>query len=119
MAGFGWALAHGYDVVVEMDADGSHAPEQLPRMLEALETPFAAANVPVTHRGVAQEFSVVSVHVPPGDPRSTVDWPSAAEDTWRTRASSRSRAAARAPRVPPAEISVIVSPGSPERARGR
>jgi uroporphyrin-III C-methyltransferase / precorrin-2 dehydrogenase / sirohydrochlorin ferrochelatase len=30
--------------------------------------------VPVTHRGVAQEFHVVSVHVPPGDERSTVDW---------------------------------------------
>jgi uroporphyrin-III C-methyltransferase / precorrin-2 dehydrogenase / sirohydrochlorin ferrochelatase len=30
--------------------------------------------LPVTHRGVAQEFHVVSVHVPPGDDRSTVDW---------------------------------------------
>ena len=28
---------HGYDVLVEMDADGSHAPEQLPRLLAALE----------------------------------------------------------------------------------
>lgn len=27
----------------------------------------AAANVPVTHRGVSQEFHVISVHVPPGD----------------------------------------------------
>lgn len=37
VAGFSWALEHGYDVVVEMDADGSHAPEQLPRLLAALE----------------------------------------------------------------------------------
>ena len=37
IAGFGWAREHGYDVVVEMDADGSHAPEQLPRLLSALE----------------------------------------------------------------------------------
>lgn len=37
VAGFGWAKQHGYDVVVEMDADGSHAPEQLPRLLAALE----------------------------------------------------------------------------------
>jgi len=37
VAGFGWAREHGYDVVVEMDADGSHAPEQLPRLLAALE----------------------------------------------------------------------------------
>jgi glycosyltransferase involved in cell wall biosynthesis len=37
LAGFAWARAHDYDVVVEMDADGSHAPEQLPRLLAALE----------------------------------------------------------------------------------
>ena len=37
IAGFAWAREHGYDVVVEMDADGSHAPEQLPRLLAALE----------------------------------------------------------------------------------
>jgi dolichol-phosphate mannosyltransferase len=36
VAGFAWAREHGYDVVVEMDADGSHAPEQLPRLLAAL-----------------------------------------------------------------------------------
>ena len=30
MAGFSWAKDKGYDVVVEMDADGSHAPEELP-----------------------------------------------------------------------------------------
>ena len=34
----------------------------------------AAAGVPLTHRGVAQEFHVISAHVPPGDQRSTVDW---------------------------------------------
>jgi len=37
LAGFAWAREQGYDVVVEMDADGSHAPEQLPRLLAALE----------------------------------------------------------------------------------
>jgi len=36
IAGFRWALAEGYDVVVEMDSDGSHAPEELPRLLTAL-----------------------------------------------------------------------------------
>ena len=36
IAGFRWALADGYDVVVEMDSDGSHAPEELPRLLTAL-----------------------------------------------------------------------------------
>ena len=37
VAGFGWGLERGYDVLVEMDADGSHAPEQLPRLLDALQ----------------------------------------------------------------------------------
>ena len=36
LAGFGWAHDRGYDAVVEMDADGSHAPEQLPKLLDAL-----------------------------------------------------------------------------------
>lgn len=36
LAGFSWALQEGYEVVVEMDADGSHQPEQLPRLLDAL-----------------------------------------------------------------------------------
>jgi len=36
LAGFAWALDKGYDVLVEMDADGSHQPEQLQRLLVAL-----------------------------------------------------------------------------------
>ena len=36
VAGFRWGMQRGYDVLVEMDADGSHQPEQLPRLLEAL-----------------------------------------------------------------------------------
>ncbi|MCM4082544.1 polyprenol monophosphomannose synthase [Paractinoplanes hotanensis] len=36
-AGFAWAKNKGYDAVVEMDADGSHAPEELPRLLDALK----------------------------------------------------------------------------------
>jgi dolichol-phosphate mannosyltransferase len=35
IAGFGWARERGYDAVVEMDADGSHAPEELHRLLDA------------------------------------------------------------------------------------
>lgn len=36
IAGFDWGLDHDYAVLVEMDADGSHPPEQLPRLLTAL-----------------------------------------------------------------------------------
>lgn len=35
--GFAWALEQGYDALVEMDADGSHRPEDLRRMLDAAE----------------------------------------------------------------------------------
>jgi dolichol-phosphate mannosyltransferase len=37
LAGFAAALEDGYQVVVEMDADGSHPPEDLPALLEALD----------------------------------------------------------------------------------
>ncbi|GID92067.1 polyprenol monophosphomannose synthase [Amorphoplanes digitatis] len=36
VAGFAWAKNKGYDAVVEMDADGSHAPEELHKLLDAL-----------------------------------------------------------------------------------
>src|SRR5512142_1528491 len=45
----------------------------VPGVTSAVGVP-ASAWVPVTHRGVAQEFHVVSVHVAPGDERSTVNW---------------------------------------------
>jgi dolichol-phosphate mannosyltransferase len=35
-AGFDWALERDYQAVVEMDADGSHQPEEVPRLLEGL-----------------------------------------------------------------------------------
>lgn len=37
LAAFRWGLERGYDVLVEFDADGSHQPEELPRLLRALE----------------------------------------------------------------------------------
>ncbi|RBQ17475.1 uroporphyrinogen-III C-methyltransferase [Spongiactinospora rosea] len=52
----------------------------VPGITSAVAVP-GAAGVPVTHRGVSQEFHVISVHVPPGDPRSTVDWPAMARSS--------------------------------------
>ncbi|GGV95481.1 dolichol-phosphate mannosyltransferase [Streptomyces gelaticus] len=37
LAGFRWGTERGYGVLVEMDADGSHQPEELPRLLTALK----------------------------------------------------------------------------------
>jgi dolichol-phosphate mannosyltransferase len=36
LAGFAWANEHDYEIVVEMDADGSHPAEALPAMLDLL-----------------------------------------------------------------------------------
>ncbi|WP_138413657.1 polyprenol monophosphomannose synthase [Sinomonas gamaensis] len=56
IAGFHWALERDYDVIVEMDADGSHQPEQLPRLLDAVE---AGADLVIGSRWV-QGGSVVN-----------------------------------------------------------
>jgi uroporphyrin-III C-methyltransferase/precorrin-2 dehydrogenase/sirohydrochlorin ferrochelatase len=45
----------------------------VPGVSSAIAAP-AVAGVPLTHRGVVQEFHVISAHVPPGDERSTVNW---------------------------------------------
>lgn len=50
VAGFKWALERGFDYVFEMDADFSHAPDDLPRLLEAA----VAGDVAVGSRWVGQ-----------------------------------------------------------------
>jgi uroporphyrin-III C-methyltransferase / precorrin-2 dehydrogenase / sirohydrochlorin ferrochelatase len=47
--------------------------EVVPGISSAFAVP-ALAGVPVTARGVTQSVAVVSAHLPPGDPGSTVDW---------------------------------------------
>lgn len=49
LAAFAWGLERGYSVLVEMDADGSHAPEQLYRLLDAID---AGADVAIGSRYV-------------------------------------------------------------------
>jgi dolichol-phosphate mannosyltransferase len=58
-AGFAWGLDRGYDILVEMDADGSHRPEDLPRLLDALA-------------GGAADLVLGSRWVPGG---AVVNWP--------------------------------------------
>jgi dolichol-phosphate mannosyltransferase len=58
LAGFAWGLGRQYSVLVEMDADGSHAPEQLHRLLDALD------------RGA--DVAIGSRYVPGGEVRN---WP--------------------------------------------
>lgn len=47
--------------------------EVVPGVTSSVAVP-GLAGVPVTHRGLTQGFTVVSGHLPPGDPASTVDW---------------------------------------------
>ena len=58
IAGFTWGLAEGYEVLVEMDADCSHQPEELPKLLQAVEN--------------GADLAIGSRYVPGG---STVNWP--------------------------------------------
>ncbi|MGH3500864.1 MAG: uroporphyrinogen-III C-methyltransferase [Nocardioidaceae bacterium] len=50
----------------------------IPGITSAVSVP-ALAGVPVTHRGVAHEFTVVSGHLPPDHPDSLVDWDALAQ----------------------------------------
>jgi dolichol-phosphate mannosyltransferase len=58
IAGFRWGLERDYKVLVEMDADGSHAPEQLDRLLEQVEN--------------GADLTIGSRYVPGG---TVVNWP--------------------------------------------
>lgn len=57
LAGFAWGLAHGYDVIIEMDADFSHRPVDLVKILETMKA--------------GSDFAVGSRYVPGG---ATVNW---------------------------------------------
>lgn len=52
LAGFGWGLHRGYDVLVQMDADGSHLPEQAGTLLTALHDPLLHADLVLGSRWV-------------------------------------------------------------------
>ncbi|MFP5283804.1 MAG: uroporphyrinogen-III C-methyltransferase, partial [Actinomycetes bacterium] len=47
--------------------------EVIPGVSSALAAP-SLAGIPLTHRQLTQGFTVVSGHLPPGDPGSTLDW---------------------------------------------
>lgn len=61
----------GEEVIACLDA--GIAIDVIPGVSSAIAAP-AAVNIPVTHRGINQGFTVISGHVPPGDPESTLDY---------------------------------------------
>ena len=58
LAGFDWGLNEGYEVLIEMDADCSHQPEQLPSLVHAVEA--------------GADLAIGSRYVPGG---KTENWP--------------------------------------------
>src|SRR5262245_27143681 len=67
-----FVFGRGYEEVQACAAAGVPC-TVLPGLSSALAVP-ALAGIPVTHRGVAHEFTVVSGHLAPDDPESLVDW---------------------------------------------
>ena len=65
-------FARGIEEVAACVAAGVPV-EVVPGISSALAGP-TSAGIPVTARGTNQSFTVVSAHLPPGDPGSTVDW---------------------------------------------
>ena len=59
-------------------ADAGVAVAVVPGVTSAVAAP-ELAGIPVTHRGVAQGFTVVSGHVAPDDPHGHIDWAALAQ----------------------------------------
>ncbi|WP_455430014.1 cobyrinate a,c-diamide synthase [Micromonospora rosaria] len=70
--GDSYVFGRGMEEVLACRAAGVPV-EVVPGISSAVAVP-ELAGVPVTHRGLTQGFTVVSAHLPPGDPGSTVDW---------------------------------------------
>ncbi|MCZ7374544.1 uroporphyrinogen-III C-methyltransferase [Micromonospora sp. WMMC250] len=67
-----YVFGRGHEEVQACEAAGVPV-TVVPGVSSALAAP-ALAGVPVTHRGVAHDLTVVSGHLPPGHPDSLVDW---------------------------------------------
>ena len=78
LAGFRYALEHGYELVLTMDCDGTHHPRYLPQMLAAAEH---------------ADLVIGSRYVPGG---GVVNWPQAPPPALALRESLHAHAAARA-----------------------
>lgn len=68
-----YVFGRGFEEVLACRAAGVPV-TVVPGVTSAVSVP-AVAGIPVTHRGLTQEFVVVSGHVPPDDATSLVDWP--------------------------------------------
>ena len=70
--GDSFVFGRGYEEVLACRAAGVPV-----TVIPGISSPLAGpslAGIPVTHRGVAHDFTVISGHLPPGHPESLTDW---------------------------------------------
>jgi uroporphyrin-III C-methyltransferase/precorrin-2 dehydrogenase/sirohydrochlorin ferrochelatase len=70
--GDNFVFGRGFEEVIACNAAGVPV-TIIPGLSSSISVP-ARAGIPVTHRGVAHEFTVISGHIPPGHPDSLVEW---------------------------------------------
>ncbi len=70
--GDSFVFGRGFEEILACNAAGVPV-TVVPGLSSAISVP-ARAGIPVTHRGVAHEFTVISGHLPPGHPDSLVEW---------------------------------------------
>jgi len=75
--GDNFVFGRGYEEVLAC-AEAGVPVTVVPGLSSSISVP-ARAGIPVTHRGVAHEFTVISGHIPPGHPDSLVNWPALAQ----------------------------------------
>ncbi|MGN6577188.1 MAG: uroporphyrinogen-III C-methyltransferase [Nocardioides sp.] len=74
--GDSFVFGRGYEEALAC-AEAGVPCQVVPGLTSAISVP-AVAGIPVTHRGVAHDFTVISGHLPPGHPESLVEWPAVA-----------------------------------------
>ncbi|MFL0446260.1 uroporphyrinogen-III C-methyltransferase [Corynebacterium xerosis] len=67
-----YLFGRGFEELVALREAGIPVTE-VPGISSAISVP-ASAGIPVTQRGVNHDFTIVSGHVPPGHPKSLVNW---------------------------------------------
>jgi uroporphyrin-III C-methyltransferase/precorrin-2 dehydrogenase/sirohydrochlorin ferrochelatase len=75
--GDNFVFGRGYEEVIACREAGVPV-TVIPGLTSPVAVP-AVAGIPVTHRGVAHEFTVISGHLPPGHPESLTEWPAVAQ----------------------------------------
>jgi uroporphyrin-III C-methyltransferase/precorrin-2 dehydrogenase/sirohydrochlorin ferrochelatase len=70
--GDSFVYGRGYEEMLACAAAGVPC-TVIPGITSAISVP-ALVGIPVTHRGVAHEFTVISGHLPPDHPESLVEW---------------------------------------------